>query len=182
MFEKFPELNKVEILSAQQIAFALAGVNPFHDPSSVPAETEEQHLKIKGIISELHSAAAMGTLPIIAALTQLADESGSVTQYQVNCLQPSDYPNILEIKVSREEVRKYFNQPESMPFKIKGDMFGKLLNAIEQFPNKYPEYSSNPPRLDKQVRVWLVDTFQCTANEKAIFGKIIYEHYELKDA
>lgn len=62
---------------------------------------------------------------------------------------------------------------------IDGATFAKLATAISAFPQEYPQYKSEPPKLDADVRKWLGTSFGCSEREKHVFGQIISEHFGL---
>jgi hypothetical protein len=62
---------------------------------------------------------------------------------------------------------------------ISGATFDRLRRAIEEFPNRYPDYRSKAPKLDVDVRPWLESSFRSSKREAHVFGAIIAEHYEL---
>lgn len=70
-------------------------------------------------------------------------------------------------------------QPSDMT-SIAGPTFASLMQAIDEFPTTYPDYRENPPKLDNDVRPWLVEQFGCNAREKHVFGQIIAEHFKLQ--
>ena len=70
-------------------------------------------------------------------------------------------------------------QPSNMT-RITGPTFASLMQAIEEFPTTYPNYRENPPKLDNDVRPWLVEQFGCNVREKHVFGQIIAEHFDLQ--
>ncbi|MCG9095186.1 hypothetical protein [Laribacter hongkongensis] len=64
---------------------------------------------------------------------------------------------------------------------INSATFAKLRDAISAFPHKYPQYRSEPPKLDADVRKWLGTSFGCGDREKHVFGQIIREHFCLNN-
>lgn len=66
---------------------------------------------------------------------------------------------------------------------IESETLGRLMQAIEAFPVKYPDYKSKPPKLNDDVRVWLNTTGKVKDGQKGreahVFGKIIAEHFKL---
>lgn len=65
--------------------------------------------------------------------------------------------------------------------KIDGPTYAKLMRAIEAFPVKYPDYKTNPPKLDEDVRDWMVNELGFTkSKEDHVFGMIVKEHFKLK--
>lgn len=60
---------------------------------------------------------------------------------------------------------------------ISGKTFDKLHRAIEAYP---VAYAGKKPKLDNDVRPWLISTFNCTEREAFVFGAIIAENYGLK--
>lgn len=63
---------------------------------------------------------------------------------------------------------------------IKGATFEQLVDiVINKFPNQYPDRSK--VKLDNDVRPWMKDELNLPDRERHIFGKIIAEHFGLKD-
>ena len=84
-----------------------------------------------------------------------------------------------------EEATTGPSQAESQPQQgcsINSPTFAKLIQVIEAFPVQYPDYKTNPPKLNDDVRPWMVKSFGCTKNkEDHVFGRIVKEHFQLKD-
>ena len=98
------------------------------------------------------------------ALAQEMDRQGKDTSTQAN-----------------ESPQKAIPAPEC-GLKINSPTFAKLMQVIEAFPVQYPDYKTNPPKLNDDVRPWMVKSFGCTKNkEDHVFGRIVKEHFQLKD-
>ena len=68
----------------------------------------------------------------------------------------------------------------STPTIIGGDTFARLQRAIAAFPDQYPDYQSQPPKLKDVVRPWLKKVgLACNDREAHVFGTIIAEHFKL---
>lgn len=63
---------------------------------------------------------------------------------------------------------------------ITGQTFARLQRTIAAFPDRYPHYKSQPPKLKDDVRVWLREAALATNDREAhVFGTIIAEHFKL---
>lgn len=63
---------------------------------------------------------------------------------------------------------------------ISGQTFSRLRRTIAAFPERYPDYQSQPPKLKDDVRVWLKETALAVNDREAhVFGTIIAEHFKL---
>lgn len=66
------------------------------------------------------------------------------------------------------------------PVEISGQTFARLQRTIAAFPDRYPHYKSQPPKLKDDVRVWLREAALATNDREAhVFGTIIAEHFKL---
>jgi len=63
---------------------------------------------------------------------------------------------------------------------IHGETYSKLLSCIHGFSNKYPDFSTRPPKLNDDVRPWLMNDHDCSDREAHVFSVIILEHFHLK--
>ena len=110
----------------------------------------------------------------------------STENFQTTCrvIEVCGYPNVVSLGFDR---LKFMAALDEGAFyedskQIKGPTYAKLMRAIEEFPLKYPNYKTNPPKLDDDVRPWMVKSFGCTKNkEDHVFGRIVKEHFQLKD-
>ena len=74
-------------------------------------------------------------------------------------------------------------QGDSDVVEITGPTFDRLQRAIAAFPTRYPNFQSQQPKLNDDVRLWLHQTGLVTDGQKGreahVFGKIIVEHFKL---
>jgi hypothetical protein len=61
---------------------------------------------------------------------------------------------------------------------IQGPTFARLKRAIAAFPARYPHYSERFPKLDSDLRPWLLEA-EIAANEREayVFSRILSEHF-----
>jgi hypothetical protein len=64
---------------------------------------------------------------------------------------------------------------------LAGPTIEKLKKIIRDFPEQYPHYATNCPKLNCDVKPWMVNKYGVTDREKAVFGAIIREHFKLLD-
>ena len=62
---------------------------------------------------------------------------------------------------------------------LRGKTAMRLIQAIANFPSRYPEYQLKPPKLDDDVRPWLKSSYGASEREAHVFGAIIAEHFNL---
>jgi hypothetical protein len=72
------------------------------------------------------------------------------------------------------------NSDKALELAANSPTLDKLRKAIAQFPKKYPDYQSCPPRLDADIRNWLEADVDCGERERQVFGKIIAEHFDIR--
>lgn len=91
-------------------------------------------------------------------------------------------PLLIQLAVDKfiETTRCDANQLGTSSNGIRGETFTKLESALQSFPSKYPDYASKPPKLDGDVRLWMVENFKCNEREAHVFGAIIAEHFSLR--
>lgn len=67
---------------------------------------------------------------------------------------------------------------------VKGKTFARLMRSIANFPDRYPYYETNPPKLNNDIRPWLHEAGLvndgANGREAIVFGRIIAEHFKLK--
>lgn len=94
-----------------------------------------------------------------------------------------DAVRLLDLVVDGEKGENTSRQVNSEELEITGDTFDRLKCAVSAFPTRYPDYQSQPPKLNDDVRLWLHQAGLVNDGQKGreahVFGKIIAEHFKL---
>ncbi len=95
----------------------------------------------------------------------------------------TDAVRLLDLVRDGSDGNNTYPQGDSDVIEITGPTFDRLQRAIAAFPTRYPNYQSQQPKLNDDVRLWLHQTGLVTDGQKGreahVFGKIIVEHFKL---
>ena len=90
---------------------------------------------------------------------------------------PKDSVIVVRTEALRELEQSINGTPGSQS-STKSPTFARIQRAIAAFPERYPDYATRRPKLEADVRTWLIDTKIANNEREAhVFSTIISEHF-----
>lgn len=199
MFDEIPpHLMRLELLSANHAALIHAGLDPMRIENCERAERENwTGWEIaKASKKALLQAVVLKKIRPVSAFQwwgPVSDNERDEVEIAVDDITVNHLNRLSDATFYRDDVLAFFGyqtKPEQATtgpsqsqagYLVNGPTYAKLMQAIEEFPLKYPDYETKPPQLDTDIRPWMVKKFGCSKNkEDHVFGMIIKEHFRLK--
>lgn len=199
MFDEIPpHLMRLELLSANHAALIHAGLDPMRIENCERAERENWTgwQIAKASKKALLQAVVLKKIRPVSASQwwgPVSDNERDEVEIAVDDITVNHLNRLSDATFYRDDVLAFFGyqtKPEQATtgpsqsqagYLVNGPTYAKLMQAIEAFPVKYPDYETKPPQLDTDIRPWMVNELGFTkSKEDHVFGMIVKEHFKLK--
>ena len=194
MFDEIPpHLMRLELLSANHAALIHAGLDPMRIENCERAERENWTgwQIAKASKKALLQAVVLKKIRPVSASQwwgPVSDNERDEVEIAVDDITVNHLNRLSDATFYRDDVLAFFGyqtKPEQATtgpsqsqagYLVNGPTYAKLMQAIEEFPLKYPDYKTNAPKLNDDVRPWMQKPpLKCSVREAQVFSLIIFE-------